>query len=143
MTMNGSFSGSEQTPKEIAQDLVCDGWDALGPPGAFRVDIVKAERCFRKALDTNPDCADAYNGLGSIALEQGGNPDAVAYYLAALTLAKEQLGTEVKSAFHWWGEMSTRPYMRARQGLGLAYQKQKKTRRCPQGVSLPSTEKLQ
>jgi len=43
------------------------------------------------------------------------------HYLTAYEKAKAFLGTEDKKAFAWWGELETRPYMRARHGLGLLY----------------------
>lgn len=38
--------------------------------------------------------------------------------------AVQRLGTEDPPAFAWWMDIYTRPYMRARQGLGLLYQMQ-------------------
>ena len=39
----------------------------------------------------------------------------------AYELAREALGSESPQAYAWWGELKTRPYMRARHGLAWAY----------------------
>lgn len=104
----------EHGPLRRAQDLVYDGWERLD-------DVESAERCFREALTLDPMLADAYNGLGQIAEERGQLERAEAYYRQAYELAREALGTESPDGFHWWGELETRPYMRARQGLGWIY----------------------
>ena len=36
-------------------------------------------------------------------------------------LAKKELGTESPDAYMWWGELETRPYMRAREGRARIY----------------------
>jgi tetratricopeptide (TPR) repeat protein len=104
----------DQGPLRRAQDLVYEGWERLD-------DVESAERCFRDALQLDPTLADAHTGLGQIAEEHGHLEQAEAHYRRAYELAREALGTESPSAFHWWGELETRPYMRARQGLGWIY----------------------
>lgn len=104
-----------QDPLHKAQDLVYDGWEALGE------NVRRAERFFRKALEGDPFLADAYNGLAGVA-EARGDLDAVeAHYRRAYELARETLGSESPKAYYWWGELETRPYMRAREGLGWIY----------------------
>ena len=103
-----------------AQDLVYDGWEALeelSGPG----DPELAARFFRKALKLDPTMADAYNGLAQIAEQEGDLRTAEKYYLRAYELAREALGSESPRAYIWWGELKTRPYMRARDGLAWVY----------------------
>lgn len=96
-----------------AQDLVYDGWELMDS------DISEARRCFKEAIVLDPELSDAYNGLASIAAGRGNLADAERYYRTAYEKAKAFLGTEDPSAFGWWGELETRPYMRSRHGLGL------------------------
>jgi len=98
-----------------AQDLVYDGWEALVQ------DPRKAKKCFERAIKLDPDLADAYNGLAEVAISKGNLSAAEEYYRKAYEKAKAALGTEDKKAFTWWGELETRPYMRARLGLGMLY----------------------
>lgn len=95
------------------QDLVYDGWEALA------CDPRQAKKCFERALKLDPDLADAYNGLAEIAITRGNSRVAEEYYRKAYEKARVNLGTEDVKAYSWWGELETRPYMRARQGLGL------------------------
>ncbi len=99
----------------LAQDLVYDGWESLAQ------DARAAKKCFEKAVKIDPDLADAYNGLAEVATDKGNLNIAEEYYRKAYEKAKANLGTEAKKAFAWWGELETRPYMRARHGLGLLY----------------------
>lgn len=103
-------------PLHAAQDTVYDGWDHLGE-GRIR----RAERAFRSALDTDPTLADAYNGLAHVAEADGDLATAEAHYRRAYELARDALGTESPRAYVWWGELETRPYMRAREGLAWVY----------------------
>ncbi len=106
------FAFREQDTLYKAQDLVYDGWEALSENAR------RAERCFRKALERDPYLADAYNGLAGVAEARDDLDAAEAHYRKAYELAREMLGSESPKAYYWWGELETRPYMRARQGLG-------------------------
>lgn len=99
-----------------AQALVYDGWEALAVE-----DTRLAKRCFRKALELDPDIADAFNGLAELAARKGDAEGAEGYYRQAYEKAKAALGTEDKAAYAWYGELDTRPYMRARHGLALLF----------------------
>jgi tetratricopeptide (TPR) repeat protein len=99
----------------LAQDLVYDGWELMGR------DLREAKKCFEKAVKLDPELADAYNGLAEVSVYRGRALAAEEYYRKAYEKAKARLGTEDKKAFAWWGELETRPYMRARQGLGTLY----------------------
>ena len=96
-----------------AQDLTYDGWEAMG------MDLQEAKKLFKEALKLNPNLADAYNGLAAIAEEKGNLRSSELYYRKAYEKAKLALATEAVKAFSWWSELDTRPYMRARHGLGL------------------------
>lgn len=114
------FEEREQGPLRQAQDLVYDGWEALDELLGSG-DPKKAERCFRAALRLDPTLADAHNGLGNVAGAREDFSTAEAHYRKAYRLARDALGSESRQAFHWWLELETRPYMRAREGLGWVY----------------------
>jgi len=105
-----------------AQDLVYDGWDL------YSRDPRGAKECFDEALELDPDLADAYNGLAGLAADKKRFEEAEALYRTAYEKARAELGTEDPKAFAWWGELETRPYMRARHGLGLLLMKMGRTR---------------
>ena len=105
-----------------AQDLVYDGWDLYShDPGG-------AKECFEEALELDPDLADAYNGLAGLAADKKRFEEAEALYRTAYEKARAALGTEDPKAFAWWGELETRPYMRARCGLDLLLMEMGRTR---------------
>lgn len=108
--------GTPDFGNESAQDLVYDGWDALS-----RDDLGQARQYFRAALERDEWLADAYNGLARIAEYHDDWEQAEAHYKEAYERARAALGTESPDAYYWWGELETRPYMRARQGLGWVY----------------------
>ncbi|HET6307051.1 MAG TPA: hypothetical protein VFG12_07685 [Rhodopila sp.] len=95
---------------ERAQDVMYDAWDKT----TSRSRIALA----RKALDISPVCADAYNLLAGEAVTPAEARDLYARGLEAGELA---LGPEGFAEYEgdFWGFLETRPYMRARQGLGL------------------------
>lgn len=111
-----SFGSPGGLASDDAQDLVYDGWEALGESA-----LDEAEECFRAALDRDEWLADAYNGLGRIAEAREDLDAAETHYRTAYEHARETLGSESPNAYYWWGELETRPYMRARQGLGWVY----------------------
>jgi tetratricopeptide (TPR) repeat protein len=96
-----------------AQDLVYNGWELMAQ------DPREAKTCFDKAIKLDPELADAYNGLAEVAVYRGNAKAAEEHYRKAYEKAKAGLGSEEKKAFAWWGELETRPYMRARHGLGV------------------------
>ena len=95
------------TPLERAQDLVYRAFDARG-----RRRILLA----RKALEVSPDCADAYVLLAEDSSDVETARDLYAQGLAA---GERALGPAVfaEQAGRFWGDVRTRPYMRARFGL--------------------------
>ncbi|MFQ5793576.1 MAG: SEC-C metal-binding domain-containing protein [Candidatus Bipolaricaulia bacterium] len=63
-----------------AEDLMYEGWEALRH---------------------DPDLADAYNGLGEVALARRDIRKAETHYRTALEKARAALGTEDPQAFDW------------------------------------------
>jgi tetratricopeptide (TPR) repeat protein len=96
-----------ETPLERAQELCYEAFDTHG---RRRVQLA------RKAIEICPDCADAY----AILAEQAGSLEA-AYdnYAKGVAAGERSLGAEgfEEHVGHFWGVSSTRPYMRARQGM--------------------------
>jgi tetratricopeptide (TPR) repeat protein len=104
-------SPGERTPLARAQDLVYEAWEAPTRREAVRL----AE----EALRVCADCADAYNLL--VEVKATSPAEARAYYEAGMRAGERALGPEPfrDDVGHFWGLLSTRPYMRARQGLAL------------------------
>jgi tetratricopeptide (TPR) repeat protein len=113
--------------KKKAEELEADGWDALGIPEVnLGGNLSAAEDYFRKALIYDPDLADAFNGLGTVFYRHQRLAEAEAMYRTALEKARHDLGSDKPRACNWWGDISTRPYMRARHNLGLVFWRQGK-----------------
>lgn len=106
----------EEDSLKSAQDLVYDGWDAL-----WDNEVERAAECFEEAVELDDMLADAYNGLAGVALRGDDLETAEHHYQRAYELARESLGTEAPDAFHWWGQLETRPYMRSREGRAWVY----------------------
>ncbi len=102
------------------QDLVYEGWEALDK-SAGPADKKAAARFFHTALLLDPTLADAHNGLAYLAEMDDDLVEAERRYKKAYKVARENLGSESPDAFAWWSDISTRPYMRARYGLGWIY----------------------
>lgn len=95
---------------EAAQSVMYEAWDATGR---------ERIRLAREALAISADCADAYVLLA----EDGAatSAEAVALYREGVTAGERHLGERLQSdAGHFWGEIDTRPYLRARAGLAEA-----------------------
>jgi tetratricopeptide (TPR) repeat protein len=113
--------------KKKAEELEDLGWDALGSPEQnLGGDTSAAEEYFRKALSYNPDLADAFNGLGTVFYRYQRFAEAEAMCRTALEKARADLGSDKPRAYTWWGDLQTRPYMRARHNLGLVFWRQGK-----------------
>jgi tetratricopeptide (TPR) repeat protein len=104
------------TGEDVPQELVYDGWEALNAGS-----IEEARSDFEDAIELDPNHADAHNGLAGVAMGEGDLERAHELYRKAYELARRRLGTESPQAFYWWSELETRPYMRARHGLGITY----------------------
>jgi Tetratricopeptide repeat len=114
-TLGGRFSGTPlddlpstaSTPLEQAQDLVYEAMDARGR---------RQLRLIRRALELSPDCADAYVLLAERTSDPG---DQQSYYEQAVAAGERALGAAAFANHDrsFWGDVTTRPYMRARFGL--------------------------
>jgi tetratricopeptide (TPR) repeat protein len=96
------------TPLERAQEVMYEAFEAVG-----RRRVVLA----RRALDICPDCADAYVVMAEAA---AGPARALPLYEQGVAAGERALGPErfSEDVGHFWGILETRPYMRARFGLG-------------------------
>lgn len=98
------------TPAEEAQEVI---YQALEAKGARRLQLA------RRALEIDPDCAEAYVLLAEAAKTPREAKD---LYEQGVHAGERALGPEIfkHEAGHFWGIVETRPYMRARQGLAEA-----------------------
>jgi tetratricopeptide (TPR) repeat protein len=102
-----AIASTASTPVERAQDLVYRAMDARG---RRRIQLA------RKALDLSRDCADAYVLLAEECADLSQARD---LYLQGVAAGERALGPSVfaEEAGHFWGDVRSRPYMRARFGL--------------------------
>ncbi|MFQ5946299.1 MAG: hypothetical protein ACE5NC_08630, partial [Anaerolineae bacterium] len=102
-----AIPSTASTPLEKAQDLAYQAFEARG---RRRVQLA------RKALELSADCADAYVILAEHTSELDRARD---LYTQGVAAGERALGprTFAEEAGHFWGLVSTRPYMRARFGL--------------------------
>ncbi len=93
---------------EAAQQIMHQAFEAESP----RRQVALA----RKAIQTCPDCADAYVLLAEHAETLD---EALDLYEQGVAAGERALGAEGFREYegHFWGFLETRPYMRARQGL--------------------------
>jgi tetratricopeptide (TPR) repeat protein len=111
-----AVSGSadfDEKPSDLdrAQDIIYDAWEA--PNAKQRAALA------RKALALSPHCADAYVILAEIA--PAGSAERLDLYRQGVAAGQAALGPETfdRDVGHFWGLLETRPYMRARCGLGV------------------------
>ncbi len=102
-----AIASTARTPLERAQDLA---YRAMDERGRRRIQLA------RKALEVSADCADAYVILAEECADDDRARDLYAQGVAA---GERALGADVFAQEHWpfWGEVRSRPYMRARFGL--------------------------
>ena len=100
-------ASTPSTPLDRAQDLAYSAMDAYG---RRRIQLA------RKAIELSPDCADAYVILAEDCADLDRARDLYAQGVAA---GERALGPDVFAQQNWpfWGELRSRPYMRARFGL--------------------------
>jgi len=96
---------------DTAQELMFQAWEERS--AERRIALA------RKALEASPDCADAYVLLAEEAAA-GSLEEMTRLYVQGVAAGERAIG---KGAFeehvgHFWGLLETRPYMRARHGLG-------------------------
>jgi tetratricopeptide (TPR) repeat protein len=103
----GAIASTASTPLDRAQDLV---YEAMEARGRRRIQLA------RKALELSADCADAYVLLAEDSIDPTEARDLYAQGVAA---GERALGPAVfdEGAGNFWGDLRTRPYMRARFGL--------------------------
>jgi tetratricopeptide (TPR) repeat protein len=91
------------------QDVMYRAWEE--PSRARRMTLA------RRALEISPDCADAYVLLAE---DAPSTAESEALYSAGCAAGERALGPEAfrDDAGRFWGILETRPYMRARLGLG-------------------------
>lgn len=96
-----------ETPLDKAQELVYQAWETAG---RRRLDLA------RRALETSPDCADAYVLLAEAAHTP---EEARDLYQKGIEAGERAIGPEAFAEVEgrFWGVIDTRPYMRARAGL--------------------------
>ena len=93
-----------------AQDLIYQAYEA--PTKAKMIKLAQ------KALDISADCADGYVLLAELNTQT--LAEAWALYEAGVRAGQRALGDEFeKLKGHFWGNIETRPYMRARIGLAI------------------------
>ena len=96
--------------KTNAQDLIYDAWEAGSPKQKIRL--------AKKALEIDPASADAYVLLAQY---QATSPEEVmTYYRKGIEAGEKALGKAFfkENEGDFWGILETRPYMRAKMGLG-------------------------
>jgi tetratricopeptide (TPR) repeat protein len=105
---------AQMTPREQAQDMAWDAMDLLGG------EEKKVVRLCREALAIHPDCVDALSMLAEI--ESSRLIDYVDAMRKAVAAGRRDLGSKrfKKYRGHFWGEIETRPFMRAMAGLAGA-----------------------
>jgi len=104
-----------KTKDEEAFDLVASACDESPEKG---LEMVK------KALEIDPDCADAYLFLANKTKDID---EAIELSKKAMTGARKKLGEDVfkNDVGHFWGIVETRPYMRAKAGYAELLQLKK------------------
>lgn len=111
--MMASMFGSRNSSRlGQAQELMYDAWETANPKQ--RIKLAK------QAIEVSPLCADAYNLLAEESAKT--LDEAIALYHKAVAAGEAAIGPEDFKEFagHFWGFHETRPYMRARHGLGEA-----------------------
>jgi tetratricopeptide (TPR) repeat protein len=103
----------EWTPKQQAQELAYEAMDARTGREALAL--------ARRALKLDPDCSDALWIVAKRTAQS--NEDYIHALQAAVAAAERSLGPRFRTRFRgsFWGEITTRPYMRVRLMLAEAY----------------------
>jgi tetratricopeptide (TPR) repeat protein len=102
---------------EAAMLVVYEGWEFLNAR-----DTITAKKKAQRALSIFPHCIDAKNILASIHMDRFEFIEAERIYKEAIQDAVAQQGGKIKiDGVPYWGELDTRPYMRARHARGLCY----------------------
>ena len=96
-------------------------WCALGAQHLEQGEPEEALHWYERAIDADPDNADAWCGRAKSQYDMGRLERADRDYRHALRLAKEQLrlGEAETGPRRWWLDPETRPYLHALRGKGL------------------------
>lgn len=96
--------------------ILDEGWDAREGD-----DNTTARKKALRALEIYPRCVDARNLLGNILMDRFEFREAEQAYRTAVEDAVREQGGAVKlKNVPYWQDLDTRPYLRARHGLGLS-----------------------
>lgn len=111
--LNSKGSSKKQlSNKEKAQDLLYDAHETTG---------TKRKQLAVKALNVYPNSPDAYNILAEFEIDP---EEQRKLYLKGIDAGEKELGSEFfnENKGHFWGIVSTRPYMRAKYNYGQLLQ---------------------
>jgi tetratricopeptide (TPR) repeat protein len=115
--------GVQHIHNQKADEIEEEAWEAIRgisrPP-----DFALGKQLFQQAIATNPDQADAYNGLACIEMRLKNYGEGQKFSALALEKARKSLAGEDPTSYSWWGALNTRSYMRARHNLGLCMWRQ-------------------
>jgi tetratricopeptide (TPR) repeat protein len=119
---SGRFAEAQEVRSKLASDLFFEGVEAMGQ------DDQSAENQFKKAIRTYPLHADSYVHLGMIYENRGDWKLAVKFYLRGMQYGRiacheKEVWNRWSGSFsqdspdlsktHYWGELETRPFLRA------------------------------
>jgi len=111
----GNREKADEILNQAAMQVVYDVWDFLNER-----DSITAKKKAQRALSIYPHCVDAKNILASIHMDRFEFVEAERIYHDAISDAVAQQGGKIKAeGITYWGDIDTRPYMRARHALGL------------------------
>lgn len=111
----GENEQADSILNRAAMHYVYQGWEFLNAS-----DNMTAKKKAKRALSIYPHCVDAKNILASIYMDRFEFEDAEKVYKEAISDAMAQQGGKIKAEeVVYWGNIDTRPYMRARLGFGL------------------------
>jgi len=105
--------------KEKLNQLFNDGWDAK-----IEGNNEHSKKCFQRIISEvdlkySYEYIDSFNGLGSMAFEEGDLAKAKEYYQKAVDLISNYLGKDWQKKKLEWKIIENRPYLRALHGLCL------------------------
>ncbi len=97
----------ERTTIEKSQDMVYE---------AYELSEIKGRQLVKKALELDPNNADAFVYLGR---KENDIPKAISLFTTAAELVEKKLGEELFKQYkgNFWGVFETRPYMEAKAGI--------------------------
>jgi tetratricopeptide (TPR) repeat protein len=105
-----SLDEIELTPRNAAEQAQNLCYEAFAAWGRRRIQLA------REALEVDANCVEALNLLAEL---EGDFKEKLRLYERGVEVGEKNLGEDmfVEERGHFWGILSTRPYMRAREGL--------------------------